>query len=73
MSDFHYFISETVHYLAVGEGNVKNRLSIAATKYLIFANIPENENTPVYFRNKHKEIMSELTKKHGRQTSKMTA
>jgi hypothetical protein len=63
MSNFRYRLRESVQILATGEGDVKNRLMLAGTNHLIFANIPEDESIPQYFRTKLESILQTLTVK----------
>lgn len=62
MSDFGYKLYLATEILVTGENDVKNRLGLAVTNELTFANFPENLNIPNYFREKHTTILRELTK-----------
>lgn len=63
MSSFKYYLYECTKILATGENDVKNRLMLASTNFLIFANTPEDESVPAYFRDKHSKILKSITKK----------
>lgn len=61
MSNFRHRLREATAILATCETDVKNRLGLAVTDHLIFANFPEDPSVPEYFREKHSEILRELT------------
>jgi hypothetical protein len=61
MSDFGYKIHRATELLATGEGDVKNRLGLAVTDELIFANVPNDAGIPHYFRDKLRTILQELS------------
>jgi len=63
MSNFRYRLREGASVLAIGEGDVKNRLILASSNHLIFANVPEDESIPEYFRAKLRNIIEMLSKK----------
>ncbi len=61
MSNFGFRLRTATETLATGEGDVKNRLELALTNELLFANFPDDPSIPEYFRKKHKEILRELS------------
>jgi hypothetical protein len=63
MSDFGYRLRAATEILAAGEGDVKNRLILAVTNELLFANFPDDPRIPKYFRDKQAQILKELSTK----------
>ena len=61
MSDFGYKLYKATEILATGEGDVKNRLGLAVTNELIFANFPDDSSIPQYFREKQAAILRGLS------------
>ena len=60
MSNFVVKLGNATEILATGEGDVKNRLMLAVTNELIFANVPDAQSIPRYFRDKKAQIVREL-------------
>lgn len=63
MSDFGYRLRAATEVLATGENDVKNRLGLAVTNELLFANFPDDPGIPKYFRDKQAQILEELSTK----------
>ena len=63
MSNFRYRLGAAAEILATGEGNVKERLELAVTDQLMFANVPNDPDIPQCFRDKHTAIINELSKR----------
>ena len=63
MSNFRVRLRNATEILATGEGEVKNRLGLAVTNELVFANVPDDPHIPQYFRKKLAQIVMELSKR----------
>ena len=61
MSNFRVRLRAATATLATGEGEVKNRLGLAITNELLFANFPDDPDIPQYFRGKLHVIIQELS------------
>jgi len=61
MSNFRVRLRSATEILATGECGVKNRLELAVTNELLFANFPDDPNIPQYFRDKQAAFIQELS------------
>jgi hypothetical protein len=61
MSNFGDKLFAATEMLATGRGNCKTRLMLAVVNELVFANMPEDDGIPIYFRSKCSGIVDELS------------
>ena len=63
MSNFRVRLREAVKILCINELDLKGRLKLAVCDQLLLANVPEETEVPLYFRNQHKIIITTVTEK----------
>ena len=63
VSNFRHRLYEATKIMTTGEEDVKNRLMLASTEHLIFANIPPDSEIPDYFQRKLQLILDKLSQK----------
>ena len=61
LGNFRFRLRSTVELLAIGTGDVKQRLFLAVTNHLVLANSPDVPELPARFRNELTSIIEGLT------------
>ncbi|EOX1578233.1 hypothetical protein ACPD0P_003537, partial [Vibrio cholerae] len=63
VSNFRVRLRESVRILCTNEAELKYRLKLAICDELLLANVPEDMNVPLYFREQHQCIIDIVTGK----------
>ena len=63
MSNFQYRLREATKILATSPAELKYRIRIACTDHLVFANLVEDDEIPIYFRKKLDNFLKSVSSK----------